>query len=401
MLHPSQAPFFSSTFPFLPLALWLVDASHETFLVLFGIAPFHLTLGFSLVPLFAPPSESPQTFLTLSKIMENTPSHVEEENITVSAKKSSKKAMSYRIGEFARRMCVTPDFLKHYGEYGILNADQRRSGYRWYNFHQSPVILECMRLKNCGVTIREMKPLITKLSGTDSAALLSEKIDGLRERVRRDQAVIDEYEYMAKWLKARHITTPLRIATPEDSCTDWEVRDIESLVFLPHSVGLSFPDDPKVQAILPGWVDTMPIVKSTLSVTLPEFVSPLSSKEALKYEETGGLPFCWGLMTTQASAEKLHIPLNEVIVRIPAGRAFIAHFADADPVSEASDGGAPVQPLALRIHPVLERLKALEIKPKGEMYMVLLMHARMQEETDQDGKPLPHERYGFFIVPLE
>lgn len=311
-------------------------------------------------------------------------------------KQAPKAVTSYRIGEFARRMYVTPDFLKHYEEYGILDAEQREGGYRWYNFHQSPVILECMRLKNCGVTVREMKPLITELPGPEAVSILDEKIESLRERVRRDQAVIAEYEYMAKWLKNRHVTLPLHEVSPDDKCLDWEVRDMESLVFLPHSVGLSFPDEPKVQALLPGWVEAMPIVKSTLALKLPDLTQPLP-QEVDEHEETGGLPFNWGLMTTAAAAEKLHIPMNEVIVRIPAGRAFIAHFADADPTNEADDKHR----LALRIRPVLERLKTLGVKPTGDMYMVMLMHARMQNEKKTDGHEKPHERYGFFIVPLE
>ena len=40
---------------------------------------------------------------------------------------------SYRIGDFAEYMGVTPDFLKHYSENGLLDVHQRENGYRYYS----------------------------------------------------------------------------------------------------------------------------------------------------------------------------------------------------------------------------------------------------------------------------
>ena len=43
----------------------------------------------------------------------------------------------YRIGDFAKYMGVTPDFLKHYEEQGLVHASHRNGGYRFYDFQQS------------------------------------------------------------------------------------------------------------------------------------------------------------------------------------------------------------------------------------------------------------------------
>ena len=53
----------------------------------------------------------------------------------------------YRIGDYARYMGVTPDFLKHYEENGLLAVHYTSSGYRYYDFDQSSRILEYMRLR--------------------------------------------------------------------------------------------------------------------------------------------------------------------------------------------------------------------------------------------------------------
>lgn len=55
---------------------------------------------------------------------------------------------NYRIAEFAEYMGVTPDFLKHYEECGLLDVHHRENGYRYFNFDQCSRILEYMRLRN-------------------------------------------------------------------------------------------------------------------------------------------------------------------------------------------------------------------------------------------------------------
>lgn len=55
---------------------------------------------------------------------------------------------NYRIAEFAEYMGVTPNFLKHYEECGLLDVHHRENGYRYFNFDQCSRILEYMRLRN-------------------------------------------------------------------------------------------------------------------------------------------------------------------------------------------------------------------------------------------------------------
>ena len=74
--------------------------------------------------------------------------------------KKAKEEKFYRIGDFAKYMGVTPDFLKHYEENGLLQVRYRESGYRYYNFDQSSRILEYMRLRNYGVSVKEMNAML-------------------------------------------------------------------------------------------------------------------------------------------------------------------------------------------------------------------------------------------------
>lgn len=66
----------------------------------------------------------------------------------------------YRIGDYAHYMGVGRDFLKHYEKCGLLSADHHDNGYRHFGFEQSSLILECMRLRNCGYTVREILKVV-------------------------------------------------------------------------------------------------------------------------------------------------------------------------------------------------------------------------------------------------
>ena len=73
----------------------------------------------------------------------------------------SENMVSYRIGEYAQKMGVTPDFLKYYEQLGVIHSQTRENGYRYYPFNQSYKILECMRLKSYGFSVREMEQLLS------------------------------------------------------------------------------------------------------------------------------------------------------------------------------------------------------------------------------------------------
>ena len=83
------------------------------------------------------------------------------------ATKKKTDCRQYRIGDFARYLGVTAEFLKHYQESGLLDVTQRASGYRYYGFDQSARILQYMRLRNYGISVKEMGPFLE--GGLDEA----------------------------------------------------------------------------------------------------------------------------------------------------------------------------------------------------------------------------------------
>lgn len=270
--------------------------------------------------------------------------------------------MQYRIGDFAAYMGVTPDLLKHYEDQGLLWAEHRENGYRYYPFQTSPKFLAAMQLKSYGIPIRGMQALISDASPEELLEELRNRTAHMEKEAERLRMVIGEQRSLEAWMARRR---PGR--------DDWEVTDFESFCFLPHSQGLVFIENEDIYKILPDWLGWMPLVKSTLAV------SPTPA-------EDGSLPSSWGLSVRESIAKAAGIPVNESVECVPAGKAFILHYA----------GPARMQSESLREdhdHPVLAKMRALGVKPKGRIFKIVRLNAHMNQP----------DRFEFadYIAPIE
>lgn len=267
----------------------------------------------------------------------------------------------YRIGDFARYMGVTPDFLKHYEQHGLLRVAHTESGYRYYHFDQSSRILEYMRLRSYGVSVREMGAMLSA-SDADAIVLLDEKAEKLRKDLAFLEAVIEEHQRVKRWYEER-------CRRP----SDWEVREVEPHVFLPHSCNQDFIKDERIYELLKSWVGWMPVVKSALRVV----PAAAADRPDSVY---------WGLMIPESIARKHGIPVNDAVVRMPAGKAFIFNFLSREKAFDMAS-------IALGKHPMFRRMAELGLRPRGSFYLIVEMKLTEADGSRRGGA-------GRFVVPL-
>ena len=268
----------------------------------------------------------------------------------------------YRIGEYASYMGVTPDFLKHYEKKHIISADVQDSGYRYYRFRESCRILECMRLRNYGFTVRDMAEAVNCMDGDQAWQMLEEKAAAMEKQVELETAILEEHRRIRDWMQ--------RIRGKGE---DWVVQRMEPFYFLPHSHHNDFLKDPRIYDILNRWVSWMPVVKSTLQIQWDG-----SGEEEMNS--------AWGLLAGEAQVLRHGIPITEAVQRIPACKALVYSFAGRE-----FDGGTEAD--RDRRHPVYQWAARLGLRPAGTVYKVMLMYARMEQA--------PRLQYGFYILPLE
>ena len=263
----------------------------------------------------------------------------------------------YRIGDFAKYLGVTPDLLKHYEEVGILQPQRSESGYRFYPFNATSILIESIRLRNYGLTLREIGEILVNHS-VDNAGmerLFEQNLERLRQEIQLDEALLREHEAFLRWKEVL-----------EERDWDWEIRRSEPMLFLPHTNRDDFLQDPRIYEILNDWMSFIPLVKSSMRV-----------------DESGGLT--WGFTVPARDAERLNLPLNDAVERIPARKIFYYKYKAQEPRFYQEDRELPG-------YPAFQTLRALGLVNEGSYYRTAMMPADWQQAL--------RYHYGYYAIPL-
>ena len=280
----------------------------------------------------------------------------------MSAKENESNSMKlYRIGDYAKYMGVTPDFLKHYEQFRLIHAITGENGYRYYPFSESFKIFECMKLKNHGFTIKEMDRLLSDCSESEVLASLADKADALEEELRFQQELLSEYRKFDAFMRKMN-----------GKSSDWWIGTAEPMFFLPHTKWRQFLDDERVYALLDDWVHWMPIVRSAMM--LPQ--------DSLRRSDFRA-DCVWGLVMPQSLAEKHNLPLNDVVIRLPERKAFYYHYCEHRRDTDAS---------SLPLNDMLKTLDSLSLSPAGPVLDIMFMSTHINDIPAHNGR---------LIVPLE
>ena len=263
----------------------------------------------------------------------------------------------YRIGDFAKYLGVTPDLLKHYEDMGIIQSVRSESGYRYYPFHTTLYLIESIRLRNYGLTLREIRGILNEHSMVNAQVerLFNEKMELIHQEIALDQALTEDYADFCRWKEAL-----------ESRPWDWEIRRSRRMYFLPHTDGHAFLNDPRIYEILNQWMSYIPIIKSA------------------RKTDTDGKTV-WGFLADQDAVERLHLPLNDVVELCPPQHIFYYKFC-ANILRDDSE--TPDNPE----NPAFRQLKALGLSHAGPYFRVSLMPGDWERGLDY--------LYGYYAIPL-
>lgn len=270
----------------------------------------------------------------------------------------------YRIGPFARHMGVTPDLLKHYEQFHLIESVPSESGYRYYPFSQSARLLAAVTLRGYGFSLREIDGLLGGADPGEIRRALDAQGKHIEHEILFRQAVLTEQRQLSVWLERM-----------SDRRWDCRMEELGPLCFLPHTRRWDFLSDARIYEILKDWTDWMPVVKSCMEI--PPSPEPLSARD---HDES-----FWGLILPQALAEKYAIPLNDAVKRIPGRKWLICDYVIAP----------PFDPDRQALMEVLQNeLDRRDLAPAGAIYNTLLLR------TQADRNGLSVSRLGSFLVPI-
>ncbi|MBQ7692405.1 MAG: MerR family transcriptional regulator [Oscillospiraceae bacterium] len=269
-----------------------------------------------------------------------------------------RRLKQYRIGDYAKYLGVSPDFLKHYEQQGIIRPSRSESGYRYYSFETTMKLIESIRLRNYGMTLREIREILTDRREDDGQVQnrIAENIRHLEQEIRLDEALIRDFSEFAAW------RAPL-----EGRDWDWEVRTSAPMLFLPHTNKYDFLPDPRIYELLREWMSYIPIVKSTMRIGKDGRVA-------------------WGFVVSERDLRELGLPVNDVVETVPSQKILYCKFRSPllRTESERFDSAA---------HPVFRLLRALHLTGGDFYFRTTLMPADWQQSIEL--------QYGYYAIPIK
>lgn len=214
----------------------------------------------------------------------------------------------YRIGEFAQKLGVTPDFLKYCEKKEIITPQVESNGYRYYGFEQASRVLEYIKCKNQGMTAEEIRVVLQGSSYEGLLEIMRHKAEALKGQMAFEAELLRYYEAMDE-LREQFVRSPA-----------WQVRRCEGFYFLPHSVEAEFIGDQRIEEKVRAWNAYFPIVESAYRL--------------VRDEENGWLKRfrgenVWGFAIGEGAARRLGVPVDGPVVHVPAQR-YLEVFSVSD-----------------------------------------------------------------------
>lgn len=264
----------------------------------------------------------------------------------------------YRIGDFARELGVTPDFLKYLERKEIITPHVEENGYRYYGFTQAARLLEYIKFKNLGFTAEEIREVLHESSFAHVLQSLSGKMGQIRERMRFEEAVLEHHEKLEE-IADRFGDTPI-----------WQVRFCEEFYFLPHSVEYRFIGEEAIRERIREWNAYFPIVQSVYKLTV--------QNGELIHERGRNV---WGFCVDARMAQRLGMNVSEPAQKVCPGRCIEVFF------THKMDGS---KPKALQM--VNEVAQRNGFTLRGDVYSKVLL------KIMEDGA---RREYAVLVAPIQ
>lgn len=241
-------------------------------------------------------------------------------------------AQNYAIGDFAKKAGVSTHFLKFYEEKGILHPRVQENGYRYYDIRDASLVLECFRMKNMGLSVRQIEKGINDCTEQEVAEMLQQRENVLQSQLHEQQMHLQGLQN-------------LRVALRLCEQGEWSVRTVPDVWYLPHTIGKEFVQDSRICDQLPQWLDWMPVV---------------TSAQIVRGNDAHAERMEWGLGLEQAEAEQLGFAPQEPAQLLHLGRVLEIYCSWEIPAEHGSEKGL--------YQYCMERARALNLVPEPVMF---------------------------------
>ncbi len=167
----------------------------------------------------------------------------------ISVKGGESGMKKYRIGQLAKKMSVSLDFIRFYEEKGLIESTvDRNNHYHYYDISQSEIIQKIQEYRRLGFNVNETVDLLKRSDKTHMVEMYAARKATLLDNIKKS-------EYAVRYLSF------LQTALTTENGT-WYVSRMPPLWFLPHTLNDDYLEDLSVQATFSTWSTHVPLIYS-------------------------------------------------------------------------------------------------------------------------------------------
>lgn len=243
----------------------------------------------------------------------------------------------YRIGEFAKQMGVSIDFIKYYESEGVIRSVQDpHNRYHYYDFSQSKLVQLIRYYRSFGFSAQEVVALL-RHAGEDGVVRLFEE----KEQVHRRRI-----------LESTHITAQLAFmahALREEPGGTWYIVRHPAVYFLGHTNDEEYITDERTIRHLKAWRQAVPYVYGVDRCVIN------ADRPLIQH----------GLAILEEDAKRLSLPLDPPVMVLPEARC-LQYYLDV----EHADSFDASPSLSVEVfEPVLRIVEEKHFAIAGDMFI--------------------------------
>jgi len=209
----------------------------------------------------------------------------------------------YRIGEFAKQMGVSLDFIKYYEQAGLIQSTKDpKNHYHYFDFSQSKIVYLIQYYRSLGYSAQEIVKLLYHVNASDAIALFTEKAQMHKEHIHKSTHIVKQLEFAERALQYEPNGT-------------WYIIRHPAVYFLPHTNGEDYIHDSETVRILRQWNHALPFVYSVDRCVLS------TGDQAHMIQH--------GRAIAQKDAELISIPLDAPVQYLPEVRC-LEYYLDVE-----------------------------------------------------------------------
>lgn len=266
----------------------------------------------------------------------------------------------YRIGEFAKQMGVSLDFIKYYEEAGVIRSVQDpHNRYHYYDFSQSKLVMLIQYFRSFGYSAQEIVTLLRHADEDEVIRLFTAKTAMHRQQALTSNHIIRQLEFMMHAIRCEPNGT-------------WYIVKHPAVYFLPHTNGEDYMSDEKTINSLKAWKEAVPFVYG-----VDRCIIKADDEEPL---------FQHGRAILEEDARELSIPLDAPAVYLPETRC-LEYYLDV----EHSDSFDASPSLSVSIlAPIFRVIKEKHFSIAGDLFIrFLAFHYRDGKQYEKNVVYIP------------